>query len=50
MPIKVPGRPLHGRQMYKPRDTIGITEMGGGFNALPLLDPEEEEFIHPRLR
>ena len=42
MPIKVPGRPLHGRQMYKPRDTIGITEMGGGFNALPLLDPEEE--------
>jgi len=50
MPIKVPGRALHGRQIYKPRDTIGITEMGGGFNALPLLDPEEEEFIHPRLR
>jgi len=51
MPIKVPGLPLHARPIYKPRDTIGITEMGGGFNALPLLDPEEEEeFIHPRLR
>ncbi len=30
-----PERPLHSRHEFLPRDTVGITRMGGGMNAFP---------------
>ena len=41
-----PNRPLHSRHEFLPRDTIAITGMGGGMNALPLLE-EEDILVSP---
>ena len=30
-----PERPLHSKHEFLPRDTVGITRMGGGMNAFP---------------
>ena len=37
-----PTKAKHSRHRWLPRDTVGITRMGGGMNALPLDETEDE--------
>ena len=51
-----PERPLHSRHEFRPRDTVGITRMGGGMNAFKNYVPRisvafgnNDDFITPNI-